>query len=217
MYNYNYLAPTGYHNFRPDQTYIRVLHASPDAPAVDVYANGSKIASNLSYRQFTQYLSVPSGSYNIRVFPAGTTQNAVIDTKIKIPGGKIFTVAAVGMLSDIGLLPVEDPIMPMMPGKVYLRFVHLSPDAPAVDVTLPDGMILFKDVSYKEITDYITVNPGTYTINVRPAGTCDIVLYVPNITLMPDRFYTVYAVGLAAGTPPLQVLIPLDGNSYIKF
>ncbi len=215
MFNYGYFAPMGY--FRPDQSYIRILHASPDAPDVDVYANDAKIAENLSYRQFTPYISVPSGDYRIRVYPAGTTQNAVIDTDLRIPGGKIYTVAAAGMLSDIGLFPIEDPIMPMLPGKVYLRFVHLSPDAPAVDVTLQDGFKVFNNIGYKDISDYVPLNPGTYAFNVKPAGSDDIVLYVPNINLLPDRFYTIYAVGLAGGNPPLQVLIPLDGNSYIKF
>ena len=200
----------------PDNSYVRVLHASPDAPPVDVYANGNIIARNLAYRGFTEYLTVPPGNYNIRVFPAGSTTNPVIDTNVNVPPRSIFTVAAVGRLAEIGLFPVQDPVMPIPPGRVMLRFVHLSPNAPNVDVVLPNGTPLFSNVGYRQITNYIPVNPGTYTIYVRVAGTNQNVLYVPNIRLSSNRFYTVYAVGLAGGNPPLQVLIPLDGNSYIR-
>jgi len=86
-----------------------------------------------------------------------------------------------------------------------------------VDITLPDGKILFKNVKYKESTDYIQVPPGTYTIEARPTGTTTTALYVPNITLKSQRFYTVYAIGLVNDKPGLQALIPLDGSSYLDF
>jgi hypothetical protein len=193
------------------------LHASPDAPAVDIYANDKLIAGNLSYKDFTPYVTVTPGNYNIKVYPTGRKDNAVLTTDLNIPPYSIYTVAAVNKLANLNLLPIREPTMPIPAGKVYVRFAHLSPNAPNVDVVLPNGTKLFNNVTYKQITDYIPVNPGTYAIYVRPTGTDQNVLYVPNITLQPNRFYTVYAVGLVDGTPSLQALIPLDGNSYIKF
>ncbi|MDO7788152.1 DUF4397 domain-containing protein [Desulforamulus aquiferis] len=197
-------------------SYIRVLHASPDAPAVDVYANNTALARNLSYRNFTEYLQVPAGTYNLRVFPAGTMTNPVIDTTIEIPDRSIFTVAAKGRLADIGLLLVPDTPGTVPQGMINIRFVHLSPNAPNVDITLPDGTILFSNVPYQGITEYSTISPGTYTLQAREAGTNNIILNVPNQTFAPNRFYTAYAVGLVGETPPLQLLTPLDGNSYIR-
>jgi hypothetical protein len=218
---YNYGLQYNYGNIpsysQLGYSYVRLLHASPNAPAVDVYADGKLIAGNLVYTQFTPYMKLQKGKYNIKVFAAGTTKNSVIDTVIELPEGKILTVAAIGKLENISLFPIEDPILPVMPGSTQIRFAHLSPNAPNVDITLPDGTVLFGNVGYKEVADYLLVYPGTYILQARLAGTDDIVLYVPNITLLPDRFYTVYAVGLVGETPPLQVLIPLDGNSYIKF
>jgi len=203
----------GYRNPRP--SYVRVLHASPDAPAVDIYVNNRLVASSLAYKGFTNYLPLPAGTYNIKVFPAGKRVNPVIDENVALPDNKILTVAAINELKNIALFPIEDTKMNIPQGKVKVRFVHLSPNAPSVDVRLPNGNDVFTDVEYEEITDYVTVNPGTYTFEVYPTGTDDRVLYVPNVTLKPNRFYTVYAVGLAGDNPPLQVLIPLDGNSYL--
>lgn len=211
-YDYTYM-----YRAMPGISYVRILHASPDAPPVDIYANGNLLARNLSYRNFTEYLRVPSGQYTINVFPAGQTQNPVISTVLNLAPQTIFTVAAIGRLANISLMPIQDPIMPIPAGKLYLRFVHLSPNAPIVDITLPDGTMLFRNVGYRNVTNYIPLNPGTYTIQARPAGTTQVALYVPNIRLRANRFYTIYAVGLAGANPPLQVLIPLDGSSYIRF
>lgn len=220
MYNYYgcpyYYNPYNYQNPSMQMTsYLRVLHASPDAPPVDVYLNNQLVASNLRYKDFTEYLPVIQGRYNVQVFAAGQRTNPVIDTVVNIPPNSIFTAAAVGKLSNIELLPIQDPRMQMQPGRAYVRFGHLSPNAPRVDVRLPDGTPLFQSVGFKEVTNYIPVNPGTYTLNVFLAGTNERVLTVPNVTLRPNRFYSVYAVGLAGGRPPLEVLIPLDGNSYL--
>lgn len=200
-----------------DRSFIRIFHASPDAPPVDVYANGQLIARNLPYKGFTEYLQIAPGNYDIKVFPTGETSNPVIDTNLFIQNKTIYTVAAINKLENIQLKPIIDPKIPIMQDKAYVRFGHLSPNTPNVDITLPNGIMLFKDVGYKEITDYIAVDPGVYTVIGKPTGSDKIAITVPNIRLRPNRLYTIYAVGLLGGRPPLQVVIPLDGNTYLYF
>lgn len=202
-----------YNNMPTSDSYVRILHASPDAPPVDIYANGNQIAKNLKYKQLTEYVPVKSGEYNIQVFPAGQKTNPVIDTQFTVPSENSFTVAAVGKLSDISLLPIMEMYMPMVDKrKSYIRFAHLSPNAPAVDITLPDESILFSDVSFKEYTDYLYVAPGNYTLQVKPTGKDDVVLTVPNVKLSPGTIYTVYAVGLLGDNPPLDAILSVDGE-----
>ncbi|WP_298838634.1 DUF4397 domain-containing protein [Clostridium sp.] len=198
-------------------SYIRVLHASPNSPAVDVYINDILKFKNLTYSTFTNYVEVMTGNYNIKLYPAGTKTIPVLNKNVFIPPGKIYTVAAIGTLPNIDLLLVLEPKVNNPSDNAYIKFTHLSPNAGAVDVTLPNGKILFKNVAYKESTDYMQVPPGTYTFEVRPTGTKKTVLYIPNVRLKPQRFYTVYAIGLAGGHPGLQALIPLDGSSYLDF
>lgn len=195
--------------------FIRVLNASPGAQPVDVYIGGRLIARNLPYREFTPYLQVPSGSDNIRVYSTGTTANPILNTNVNIEPRTISTLAIINRPGELGLQQVPEPKLQIPQGRAMLRFAHLSPNAPGVDITLPDGQKLFSDVTYREVTDYIPVNPGRYTLQARVAGTDQVALNVPNINLRPKQFYTVYAVGLVSGTPPLQVLIPLDGNTYL--
>lgn len=198
-------------------SYIRLLHAVPDAPAVDAYVNDRLVARNLAYRNFTSYIKLPIGSYDIKLFPAGRKTSPVISTKLVVPRQSIFTVAVIGTLKDISIYPILEPQVAKMPGNAFVRFIHLSPNTPNVDITLPTGQKLFSDVKYKDITPYIPVKPSTLTIEARLAGTDNVILIVPNIRLLPNRFYSIYAIGLLNGKPPLQVLIPLDGNTYLKF
>ena len=54
-------------------TSIRVVHASPDAPNVDVYVDGTLAIENLPFGEATDLLPIPAGARNIKVTPAGAT------------------------------------------------------------------------------------------------------------------------------------------------
>ncbi|MCA1072461.1 DUF4397 domain-containing protein [Clostridium bowmanii] len=200
----------------PMTSYLRILHASPKSPAVDVYINDMLKFKNLAYAAFTDYIEVISGNYNVKVYATGTKVSPVLNKTIFVPPEKIYTVAAIGILPNIDLLPVPETKIMNPADMAYIKFAHLSPNAGPVDIVLPDGKILFKNISYKSFTGYIEVPAGTYTLEARPTGTKTTALYVPNIKLKSQRYYTVYAIGLLKGQPGLQALIPLDGVSYLN-
>ncbi len=186
---------------------IRVLHAVPNAPAVDVYANDNIIIKNLPYKEVSSNIPVPSGNYNIKVYPTGTKSNPVIDTNVYIPEKSFYTIAAIGELPDISLYPIQEPVSANKSNMACVRFIHLSPNAPAVDIKLPDNSVVFNNVPYKGIANFTCVPPGTYTFKVTPTRTDDVVLTVPDVMLHPNTFYTIYAVGLVGETPSLEALL----------
>lgn len=194
----------------PSMAYVRVLHAVPDAPNVDVYANDKMIARNLAFGENTPYTPVPAGNYDISLYVAGTKGSPVLSNRLVVGNNDTLTVAAVGTLDTIGFLSIPDSNMPMESGMAMVRFSHLSPNAPAVDITLPNGTILFRNVSYKHLTPYISVRPMNYTLQVRVAGTPNVVLTVPNVRLEQNKMYTIYAVGLVGEDPELEALLLLD-------
>ncbi|WP_129600810.1 DUF4397 domain-containing protein [Anaerophilus nitritogenes] len=203
-----------YYQSTPIPSYVRVFHASPDAPGVDVYANGALIAKNLKYKEFTNYLSIIPGRYTILVFPTGKKDTPVINTVIDVMPNQNYTIAATGTLRDLQPLVIPDTASPMLPGKTQIKFVHLSPNAPKVDLTLGDGTILFRNVDFRDITNNLSISPGNHTLQLRLAGTNKIVLTAPNQNLRPNRYYTVYAVGLGNKKAPLQIITALDKSSY---
>ncbi|MDP1171657.1 DUF4397 domain-containing protein, partial [Klebsiella pneumoniae] len=75
---------------------------------------------------------------------------------------KDYSVFAVNNVSSIEPLILEDNLSMTANGKAHLRFIHLSPDAPAVDITLTNGMILFGNVSFKSYSEFTPFDAGTY-------------------------------------------------------
>ncbi|PRR78911.1 hypothetical protein CLLI_12500 [Clostridium liquoris] len=201
----------------PPITYIRFLHAIPSALNIDIYLNDRLMASNLSFKKFTEYSPIAPGYYTLKIFVSGKTSNPIIDTSFFATPNNIFTAAAAGNLNNIHLKLIEDIPMTIVPGTTMIRFIHLSPDTPTVNVALTSREgIIFNNVSFGEVTNYQQVSPGHYGIQITAAHSGSVILIVPSTPFGPNKFYSIYAVGLSAGNPPLQVLLPLDGNSYLK-
>jgi hypothetical protein len=188
-------------------SYVRVLHAAPNAPSVDIYANGSLIISDLAYKEYTDYLAIPSGNYNIRVYPTGQMNTPVINTNIFVPTNTVLTIAAVGTLPNLSLYPILEPPNGQNSEEACVRFIHLSPNAPNVDIKLPDGSTVFSNVGYKNISNYVCVPGGSYTFTVTPTGTDNVVLTVPDVRIDDNNLYSIYAVGLVGETPGLEALL----------
>ncbi len=181
------------------QARVMAIHASPDAPAVDLLVDGAVAGSGLAYPSNTTYLSVPAGSRNIKVNAAGTA-TTVINADVSVSGGSSYSVFACDSLSVITAIVVPDNLTAPATGKAHVRFVHLSPNAPAVDVAVTSGPVLFPNQAFKAYSTFAPVDAGTYNLEVRLAGTSTVALPLPGITLTAGKIYTVFAKGFAGGT-----------------
>ena len=201
-------APVG----AASNAYIRVLHASPDAPAVDIYLDGTKVLDDVAFKGISGYLAVPGGSHHIQVYPHGNTTTAVIDVTPSFTAGDSYTVAAINKVASISAAVFQDNVGPMS-GKAMLRVIHLSPDTGAVDVALSgqtpaDAPV--KNLTFPNATGYLTLDPGTYHFEVRPTGTTTVALDLPGVALAAGTNYTVFAVGLSDGAPALGAVVAVD-------
>ncbi len=190
---------------------VRIFHAAPNAPAVDVYVDGAVVAQNLVFTEITDYMPVPVGDHMVDVYAAGTKEQPVIAVVLTVPDRKILTAAATGNLDDLKLIVLDDDSKNgVTEGKSTVRAVHLSPNAPGVDITAND-MQLAKDLMFREMTDYVVVPPGTYRINVTATGSQDSVLMF-NIRLEANTISSVYVCGDLPNLEPIHVL---DGGTYL--
>jgi LPXTG-motif cell wall-anchored protein len=192
---------------------VRVVHASPDAPAVDVWVNGSVAFSNAPFKGITDYAKLEPGTYNVQVTPTGATEPVVIDADLALETQTDYTVVAVGKLENIEPLVLVDNNSAPAAGKAHVRFVHASPDAPAVDIAVANGgPVLFSNVPFKGVGDYLPVDAGTYDLEVRVAGTETVALEVPGVALADGTVYTIFAMGLAGGEPALTAVPSVDAS-----
>ena len=192
---------------------VRVVHASPDAPAVDVWVNGAVAFSNAPFMGITDYAALEPGSYQVQVSPTGATEPIVIDATLDLATQTDYTVVAVGQLANIEPLVLVDNNGAPAAGKAHVRFVHASPDAPAVDIAVANGgPVLFSNVPFKGVGDYLPVDAGTYDLEARLAGTDTVALSVPGVALAEGTVYTIFAMGLAGGEPALTAVPSVDAS-----
>ena len=79
---------------------LKVYHGVTDAPAVDIYANGSLLVDSLDFGNYAGYLQVPVGDYTIDVAAHGsTTPVASFSAPLTGLGGGAGVVFASGFLS----------------------------------------------------------------------------------------------------------------------
>ncbi|MCC6186687.1 MAG: DUF4397 domain-containing protein [Chitinophagaceae bacterium] len=190
-------------NLVTPKTYAKVLvaHASPNAPAVDLLIDDNKVNSTgLGFPIYTGYLEVESGARNVKINPTGTL-TTVINATLDIEKDVNYTIFAVDSVSKISAIVLTDDLTAPASGKAHVRFVHLSPDAPAVDIAVASsGAVVFGNKKFKEYTSFTPLDAGDYMLDVRVAGTSTVALVLPKITLEAGKIYTVFAKGFLTGT-----------------
>lgn len=84
-------------------------------------------------------------------------------------------------------------------GGPHLRFAHLSPGSPAVDIYV-NGVLIVKELKYRDQTDYKGVEGGDFSFVIVPAGG----KITESVTEKPiqmtfkaseGRFFTLAAIG----------------------
>lgn len=89
----------------------------------------------------------------------------------------------------------DNPVDPM-PGESNLRAIHLSPDAPEVDIYLNGSATpAVTDLAFNEGTSFLTVSEGSYDVAIAPANTSlgSAVLTVNDVDLNAGTSYTAVA------------------------
>lgn len=186
---------------------LRVLHASPDAPAVDVYVDGALAVENLTYENVTEYTTLEAGEHEVEVTVAGEENETVLSENVTLDPGN-YTAYAAGEVDENATQPLQLGLLADgdtgPEGEGLVRLVHLSPDAPMVDVVVADVDIpLAENVSFGNATAYVNLPPGEYTFEIRDSENGTVVDTV-DVTVTSETVTTGYVVGYAA--PPDDAL-----------
>jgi Domain of unknown function (DUF4397) len=176
--------------------YVRVMHASPDAPNVDVFVNGQAVLTNVPFFAYSNLLPLGNGTYQVAVAPAGAgTDASVIVGDLTVEGGVTVTLAAVNFLENIEAVLYEDQTSAVPAGKTRVRIIHASPNAPAVDVKLAGtSTVVLANAPFKA-SAYLEVDAGSYRFDISPAGSSSVVYTTEALRFESGWTYTLVASG----------------------
>lgn len=195
---------------------VRVVHASPDAPPVDVIANddfGMPAVAALSFPDFTDYLTLTPGPINVKVVPTGTMAPVVIDEDLTLDAGVSYTVIATDVLASIVPTVLVDDLR-RVATEARVRIFHGSPTAGEVDIyvvapgtDITDETPAFTAVPLGADTGYVPLAAGDYDVIVTPTGTKDAAIGPATITVAAGGIYTAAARDEIGGGTPLGLIL----------
>jgi len=205
---------------------VRVVHASPDAPAVDIYVDGQMALSGIPFGEYTDYVDLPGGQRTFSVFVAGTNTR-VADVTAFLTPNLDYTVLAMGfatggkspsfrlmLLTDFNSEPIE--------GFAKVRVIHAAPSAPAVDIywtkpflALRGQLPVLTNVPFGAASNYLTVPTGKaaqYQARVAVAGTQTVAINSGRLILNSQEVRTIIAVDNEGGGAPFRAIVLRDRN-----
>jgi hypothetical protein len=187
-----------------------VVHSAPGAPAVELYLDDIKASTSAtSFGNASTYNSIAAKQYNVKI-AAVNSINPVAETTVNLDGGNNYSIFAYDTLlsGKVKLFSVQDDLTAPASGKAKIRFFHLAPEPVRVDIAA-NNTVLFPNRAYADnvtnggLANFVTVDAGTYTFDVRLAGSnpaIPAIISVPGVTIEAGKIYTVIAKGRVNGT-----------------
>lgn len=114
---------------------VQIVHAAPFADSIEgssvtVTANGGAVLEDFVFGDFTEYLTLPAGDYDLAVIPTGASDPA-IEASVSLESGVDYTVMAVGdgVNQNLALWLLVDDAADPGDGNLNIRVVHAAPFA----------------------------------------------------------------------------------------
>jgi hypothetical protein len=193
---------------------LQVIHNAADVAAgsVDIYLNGGLLLNDFAFRTATPFIDAPANAdLNIGIAPANSTSvdDTLANFTANLVNGETYVVIANGVLDPnsyasnpdgrniaFTLLANVDARESANGGNVDFFAVHGATDAPTVDVIARGVATLVDDAAYGDITGYISVPAGNYTLDLTLAdGTTLVQSYVADLRTLGGGSAVVFASG----------------------
>ena len=198
---------------------MRFVHASPDAPNVDVAVDGKTVATDLPFTSVSpgsSYLIITAGNRLIEVRPTGTATDLVDASNVSFSSHQQYTVFFTGLVNSnpptqtISLV-TDDNSAPQT-GNMKLRVFHASPSGPAhldIYIVAPTTDITnlsptISALAYQQASTYQSVAPTSNEVIMTDTND-------PTKARLIDQTYT-----LAAGQIRTLVVLDVAGGGALS-
>ena len=187
-----------------EDAWLQVAHLAPFAmdpgTAVTVTVNGDAVLTDFAYGDSTDgYLPLPEGTYDIAIWPAGSSSPAISAT-VQLEGATYYSAVAIGdgVNQSLSLLLLEDDNTAPAAGNFKIRLGHLAPFAAGgatADIRLADGTPVLEGVDFGDVSGYLELPAGTYDLIITAPGGSPTLINPEPVTFVDGDIITAFATG----------------------
>ena len=203
---------------------LRIIDASYNAPAINVYFGGTELAGNLGQGSITGYATLkPSNNVQIKVTATSSTKSlGTANTSLRAGTSQSVLISDINAVYQVTVL--EDQATPAPSGHSEFRLLNQAPSTGAVDVYFLSGTSATVYATAKPVitalavgatSGYVTIPSSTLYMVIAPTGTTlsttDTTIYTSAaFDLVGGEVRTVLIVDPILVTEPVQVYIAND-------
>ncbi len=183
--------------FEQAKSSIRLINGSPEIDGLDLIIDNNRVLNNLVYKYTSRYYQINSGFRDVAVGITGTTSN-IFQSTMNLEYGKKYLLFALGNLSNVDVITIENSSATIPFGKTRLRFINGIYDLTAIDIKITNssGTTNLNQSIFKNVTNHIDVSGGKNQIIVTQSGTQN-VLITSEAQLDVGAAYIVLVCGLS--------------------
>lgn len=178
-------------------SYLRVFNASPTFGTYNLYTNDKMIntgpipfGGSLAYAQFE------AGTHSIKFTTAGDV-TSLLTKQVTLAAKKVNTLYLIDKDDKLDAIFVVDGDAGVTSSdKAFVKFINLSPDAPALDLKVKDGASLVTSKAYKTGSEYAQIDPKTYSFEIKDSATGNVKTTLTDVVFTAGRYYTIISRGL---------------------
>jgi hypothetical protein len=185
----------------PTVSGLNVIQASPTNEKLNfIVDNTIANTSDFSYTNKIGYLNLYSGSRQLSVAKKGST-TPIFGAKVAFNPQIAYSLFIIGKLDTAKFLVLKDSASTPAAGKAKIRFVNLSPDAPALNLAIAGkNTDLFTNKMYKQYTTFETIDAAEkVTFNIKD-NTGVVQSTLADIKVEQGKIYTIWVKGFKAAT-----------------
>ncbi|WP_159441161.1 DUF4397 domain-containing protein [Pedobacter caeni] len=185
----------------PEAASLMGVNTSPSPASYDMYINGQKATTSgaLAFGGPTAYLRLNTGENTIKFTVGGSTES-VVSKKINTENNKVYSLYLIDKGANMDILVANDGVSSLPTTKALIRFINLSPDAPALNLSVKDAETILTGKTYKAVTDFVEIEPKKYTFQIKDKATNPAMAELVDADIKAGGIYTLLSIGLVNPT-----------------
>ncbi|MES2417313.1 MAG: DUF4397 domain-containing protein [Bacteroidota bacterium] len=177
-------------------TYLRFINTSPTLGTYNIYVADKMVnTAALPFGGTVSYAQYYPGTQTIKVTTASDMQS-LITKQVVLANSGAYSLYLIDKGDKMDALLVTDNMTTSSSTKASIRFINLTPDAPALNLDLAAGTNLVKDKTYKTESEYAAIDPKTYTFEIKDSATGVVKTTLTDIEIVAGRYYTIISRGM---------------------